>query len=31
MSDVPYIAGKVASKATQSHFLSNDSKVGINV
>lgn len=31
MSDVTYIARKVASRATQSHFLSNDSKVGINV
>ena len=31
MGDFPYIAGKKASQATQSHFLSNDSKVGINI
>lgn len=31
MGNFPYIAGKKASQATQSHFLSNDSKVGINI
>lgn len=31
MGDFPYIAGGKASQATQSHFLSNDSKVGINI